>query len=390
MSRGRRRTRDGTGALSSIEQTADAIYSTGLPAELAEIDSRRRPAKPVSIFEVYPDRTQPRRAVPSLVRQHWDGNPATTQTLFEGWLYEIEQAGRRDFDLLRYIEQAHLPENIDGNDDEDDSVLLLSGGYTALERSLLEIADLAISIQQIGLTNPITVARDGRIYRLETGERRWLAYHLLNLYFPDDDWAKIPAYVVDQVNVWRQASENNARADLNAIGKARQLAILLMDLLADEGYEFRTFEEILAAGLSEREYYAQVADGNVYRVPRGAGERLLTAMGLKNPTQIRQYRTLLRLPDHLWQEADDQNWTEFEIRKRYTVTAVTVSREKASERAPNPFVEKTNHRRRKRVWEYANRLDNLSDAERKQAVDEIEADARWLDQLKQAILRRDT
>src|SRR5690606_12268971 len=275
MSRGRRRTRDGTGALSSIEQTADAIYSTGLPAELAEIDSRRRPAKPVSIFEVYPDRTQPRRAVPSLVRQHWDGNPATTQTLFEGWLYEIEQAGRRDFDLLRYIEQAHLPENIDGNDDEDDSVLLLSGGYTALERSLLEIADLAISIQQIARTNPITVARDGRIYRLETGERRWLAYHLLNLYLPDDDWAKIPAYVVDQVNVWRQASENNARADLNAIGKARQLAILLMDLLADEGYEFRTFEEILAAGLSEREYYAQVADGNVYRVPRGAGERLL-------------------------------------------------------------------------------------------------------------------
>lgn len=389
MSKGRRRTRDGTGALSSMEQAANAIYNTGLPPEFADLDSRRRPARPISIFEIFPDRTQPRRSVPSVVRQHWNGDPALVANLFEGWLHEIVQAGRPDFDLAAYLEQAYLPDDVDGNDDETDHHSQLLSQFSALEKSLLGIADLAISIQQSGLTNPITVAKDGRVYRLETGERRWLAYHLLNLYYPNDEWSKIPSHVVDQVSVWRQASENNARADLNAIGKARQLAILLMDLLQDEGYEFRSFDEMIAAGRSEREYYAQVADGNLYRVPRGEGERLLTAMGLKNPTQIRQYRSLLRLPDDIWQKADDQNWAESDIRRHHTVTIVTVSpsQDRDSE-VINPFVERVNRRRRDRVWEYANRLENLSEAERSKALEEIEADERWLAELKAAIQRR--
>lgn len=390
MSKNRRRTRDGAGALSSLEQAADAIYSTGLPPEIAELDSRRRPARPISIFEIYPDRTQPRRAVPSAVRQHWNGDPNMVQALFEGWFYEIEQAGRTDFDLLAYLEQAHLPEEIEGNDDEEEVRSRRQAAYDALEYPLLELADLAISIRQSGLTNPITVAKDGRVYRLETGERRWLAYHLLNLYYPDDEWSKIPAHLVDQVSVWRQASENNARMDLNAIGKARQLAILLMDLLQERGESFRSYDEIIAAGLSEREYYAQVADGMVYRVPRGEGERLLSTMGLRNPTQLRQYRQLLRLPDDLWQQADDNNWTESYIRERYTVTIVTVSKEKEEERAVNPFVERVNQQRRNRVWNYANRLHTLSEPERQKALEEIMADERWLAELKHAILRRDS
>ncbi len=389
MSKGRRRTRDGTGALSSMEQAANAIYSTGLPPEFADLDSRRRPARPISIFEIYPDRSQPRRAVPSAVRQHWDGDPAHVPDLFEGWLHEIEQAGRPDFDLAAYLEQAYLPDNVEGNDDEGDHHDQLLSQYSALERALLGIADLAVSIQHSGLTNPITVARHGPVYQLETGERRWLAYHLLNLYYPEDEWTKIPAHTVDQVSVWRQASENNARADLNAIGKARQLAILLMDLLQEQGMQFRSFDEVVGSGLSEREYYAQVADGNTYRVPRGEGERLLIAMGLKNPTQIRQYRSLLRLPDDIWQKADDQNWAESDIRRHHTVTIVTVSpAQKRVSDTTNPFVERVNRRRRDRVWEYANRLENLSESERDKALEEIEADERWLSELKAAISRR--
>jgi ParB-like chromosome segregation protein Spo0J len=386
MSRGRRRTREGSGALTSLEQAANAIYSSELPPDLAEIDSRRRMARPVSIFEIYPDRTQPRRVVPSVVRQHWDGDPHTTATLFDAWLHEIERLVGAPLDLAGYLEQAYLPDDVEGNDGEAD---MIETPLKPVEKALLGLADLAVSIRRDGLLNPVTVAREGRFYRLETGERRWLAYHLLHLYYPDEDWSRMPAHLVEAVSVWRQASENNARADLNAIGRARQLAILLMDLLAERGLSFRSLDEVLAEGLSERVYYAQVADGTVYRVPRGEGERLLSAMGLKNPTQLRQYRNLLRLPDELWREADDQNWTEWDIRKRDTVTAVTVSAPvTASERQVNPFVERINRRRRDHIWVYANRLDNLSPEECEKALTEIEADERWLAELKQAIRRR--
>ena len=389
MSRGRRRTRDSGGALSSLQQADMDIYSSQqIPPEIAELDSRRKPARPVPIGDIYPDRSQPRRTVPTAVRQHWDGDPQNVHTLFEGWLYEIERAGNLDFDLRAYLDQAYLPDDVEGNEDDADYHRLPP--YSALESTLLNLADLAISIQQHGLANPITVAKQGRVYQLETGERRWLAYHLLHIYFPDEEeWGRVPAYTVDSLSVWRQASENNARTDLNAIGRARQLAILLIDLLTEHGYEFYSFEEMIETDQSEREYYAQVADGNEYRIPRGTGERLLGAMGFKSPTQIRQYRRLLRLPDEIWQQADDENWTEARLRKiDDTVTTVTLSPSRRKGVDGNPFVESTNKKRRTKVWKYASQLDNLSAAEQEQALKDIEADERWLAELKTAIQRR--
>ena len=54
----------------------------------------------------------------------------------------------------------------------------------------------------------------------------------------------------------------------------------------------------------------------------------------------------------------------------------------------NPFVERVNRRRRSRVWNYANRLDALNPTERQRALEEIEADERWLTELKRAIQDR--
>jgi hypothetical protein len=391
MSRSRRRGRDSGGALSSLEQAAADIYKADLPPEIAQLDSQRRPARPIGILEIHPDRTQPRRTVPTVVRQLWDSRPDTVADLFQNWLYEIERMGWLDFDLETYLKQEHLPDGVEGNDEEGDRDTQHLQEYQRIPllKMLIDLADLAISIRKTGLTNPITVVRMDRMFRLETGERRWLAYHLLNIYFPDEDWERIPAHLVDEVSVWRQASENNARADLNAIGRARQLAILLMDLLAERGYEFYTFDEILESGGSERAYYAQVADGNEFRVPRGEGERLLNAMGLKNPTQIRQYRQLLRLPDQVWQDADDKNLTEGEVRRwLYRNTSYGMEDDDASTSDNNPFVERVNKRRRTRIWEYANRFEELSDEERQQALDAINEDERWLDELRQAIKRR--
>lgn len=390
MSKGRRRGREeidlfDSGARVSLEDTDAAIFG-----QIADIDPLRQVAKPLSIFEIYPDHSQPRRAVPSEVRAHWSGEPQTVPALFDAWVDAVRHEKDAAFDLQAHLIQDYLPPGTDGNDDE--SVPRELRQRRPIESALLDIVELAVSIRRVGLTNPITVARDGSAYRLETGERRWLAFHLLHLNFPGEDWSRIPARLVERVSVWRQASENNARADLNAIGKARQFAILLMDLIQEQrGAQFTPFHEMLRAGHTEREYYAQVADGDQHRIPRGQGEKLLNAMGLKNPVQLRQYRALLKLPDDVWQYADDHNLTEWEIRTlgAATVTGVTVADNDAlPDSYYNPFIERTNKKRRDRVWAYANRLASLSPKDRDKALREIEADERWLAELKRAIQSR--
>jgi hypothetical protein len=179
-----------------------------------------------------------------------------------------------------------------------------------LETAFMQVVELAASIMRHGLTNPISIARVGGDYEIETGERRWLAYHLLNWQYPEGGWDKIPSRQVDDgISIWRQANENNIRADLNAISMARQFALLLMDILRDEK-QFQPFD----AFDHEQDFYAQVADGVNHRVPRNQGEKLLNAMNLENPVQLRQYRSLLRLPREIWEWADDLNWTEGFIR----------------------------------------------------------------------------
>ena len=391
MSR-RRRSRDREGTLlnlsrSSAQETADAIYrDPGLPPDIARLDNQRKTARPVEINAIWPDRAQPRRAVPLRARMYWDGDPRNVAQLFAGWQEELIQEGNF-LDLGQLLNQAHLPEGVDGNDDESgiDAAWLEQVG--PLAASLLGLVGLAISIRQNGLTNPISVARADRVFLLETGERRWLAYQLLHQYFPDEEWSHIPAHLVEYVDVWRQAGENSARRDLNAVGRARQLAILLMDLLRERGYTFRDFDEVLEKGGSEREYYAQVADGHEFRVPRGDGERLMNAMGLKSPTQLRQYRALLRLDDAHWQEADDGNLGEGEIRRLQSGESSRSAPERR-ESVSNPFVERANRRRRNRIWEYAQRYPLLSGRERQAALELIEQDLRWLDELRQAISRR--
>lgn len=391
MSR-RRRSRDREGTLlnlsrSSAQETADAIYrDPGLPPDIASLDNQRKTARPVDISAIWPDRAQPRRAVPQRVRMYWDGDPRNVGQLFAGWQEELIHEGNF-LDLGQLLNQAHLPEGIDGNEDESgvDTAWLEQPG--PLAAGLLGLVGLAVNIRQNGLTNPITVARAERAFVLETGERRWLAFHLLQQNFPNEDWSHIPAHLVEYVDVWRQAGENSARSDLNAIGRARQLSILLMDMLRERGYSFREYDEVLEGGGSEREYYAQVADGNEFRVPRGEGERLLNAMGLKNPTQLRQYRALLRLDDARWQEADDRDLGEGEVRRLQGAESTKVAPERR-ESPGNPFVERANRRRRNRIWEYAQRYPLLSGRERQTALELIEQDLRWLDELRQAISRR--
>lgn len=293
------------------------IYETPIKAP----DAGRQVAKPIPIADIWPDRRQPRK-LPSAARAGWNGDPAAIQPVFERWFALAEQESGHPVNLLPRLEATE--------DVKPDQSL------GPIESSLLALIDLASSIRRDGLNNPISILRHGDTYQIETGERRWLAHHLLLLTYQDsgeDSWARILAHVVEKSSIWRQAAENGARENLNAIGKARQLALLLIDIYSQEGIPFADIDELVKPGECDRAYYAQVADGEVYRVPRGMSQPILSVMGLPDPGQIRKYRALLRANDALWTRADDENLDEFTIRglmeqSRHTVPHGTVPKPK--------------------------------------------------------------
>ena len=265
-------------------------------------------SKPIDIFAVRPSPSQPRRVVPSAYR----GGAVIEQ--IERWLDYVKRATGRELPLRELIRgEFELRWT-----DED------GGDFRALpeEVPLLRLADLAGSIRQDGLTNPITVVKTGESYVIETGERRWAAFHLLNAYVDGDGYVAIPARRMAELNLWRQASENTARDALNAIARARQIALLLMDM---QGWDnFAAIEDFE----HEQDFYAQVADAERWRIPYGKSEQLCVACGFENASRIRQYRALLKLSRAQWTRADDNDIPEFELRKWLqgkSVTAVTDS-----------------------------------------------------------------
>jgi hypothetical protein len=290
----------------SMREAAHDIYEH--PHPLHDWMNRFVNADPININAITPDPIQPRRTIPSIVRQHWNGD---MKTLFDVWVSIIDQErGDQGFNIASLLEaRAKLPPPSDENDkakqvEAEPEISPSSGG--PVEAALMKIIDLAASIQRDGLTNPITALRRGeKHFIIETGERRWMAFHLLFQQTRNPAWEILPTRIVSDFNVWRQASENNARNDLNAIGKARQFALLLMDILSEDGANFAEFE----AFEHEQDFYAQVADSKEWRVPHGSSETLLNAMGVGSRGAISEFRSFLRLPGEIWTKADDFNWS---------------------------------------------------------------------------------
>jgi hypothetical protein len=259
--------------------------------------SGRLIANPTPIYAIRPDLRQPRRAIPAVARGQWDGDPADLPTILGNWHGLVERLLGREIDIPKAIRGGERLDEVDAVD--------------PIVATYLALLDLAASIFSDGLVNPIRTARGV----IESGERRWLAYHVLNLY-SGSDYSKIPAVEKAVIDVWAQAAENGARAPLNAIGMARQLALLIMDMYeGDDGVKFDPYERMVLPGECDRRFYAQVANGVIYRIKRGMMERILNVTGLKSRKQVNQYRNLLTIPDELWQKADVQDWAEGAIRQ---------------------------------------------------------------------------
>lgn len=262
-------------------------------------------AKPTPITSIWADVRQPRRAIPSPIRSHWNGSPNEVPQLLNEWGAVVRQS-------ITIDERQIIRGNGDGIDLD---------GKPSIVESYVSLLRLASDIKHVGLMNPITVVKQGQRHLIESGERRYLAHHLLMMWDDAEKWNKVPTIVSDGKDfIWRQATENTARRSLNAIGMARQEGLLIMDAREGmDGVKYNTYEELVLPGGCDRRFYAQVANGTIHGIPRGMGERIEAAMGI-SMNQIRQYRALLKLThnetlnDILWVRADVEDWAEGAMR----------------------------------------------------------------------------
>lgn len=240
--------------------------------------NKRERIENIDIFAIEPDHAQPRRAIPASIRGDWLPNAPDMPDFLAHWI------GESGLDVRALVagDESARPEKVSGH-----------------AVALLKIIDLAATIRRDGLLNPASVVKSGDgLYEIETGERRWLSYHLLHWLYGGEEWARIPARVMHERDPFRQANENNQRDSLNVIGKARQYAILLMAMHPD--VQFVPY----AACESDRAYYAQAME---LKTPYGRGGELMAAMGIKNRNSVAEYKKLLTLDDAMWQEADEVN-----------------------------------------------------------------------------------
>jgi len=311
-----------------IDEVADGIFGKSDPSPLNTGVMR---ARPIEIMTIRPDRAQPRRAIPMVVQLEWDGRPEAIPELLRHWYeasvhqygkhFDVEAIllGRDSLEMDAIPKVKEYEELVNAGEAED-----VSPPETALVADFNKLLNLAASIHNEGLTNPITVVRRGQGWMIETGERRYLAHHLLSAYVDAEKYARIPAREVE-FDIYRQASENNNRDGLNAIQMARQIALLIMaEREGMDGTSYQSIDEMVYPGECDRKFYAQVANGNVHRIPSGSGDKMANALGM-SMNRISHYRKLLAptdddsLNDKIWLEADANNWTENYIRTFTTV-----------------------------------------------------------------------
>ncbi|GIK76144.1 MAG: hypothetical protein AELANPGJ_02917 [Anaerolineae bacterium] len=259
---------------------------------------------------VRPDPVQPRRVLPESIHLRFHQNQITpTQALRE--LVQIVQIAARHrgrpFNNLLEL----LPNADDERDDEPAAIL------TPEEVFLRDLVNLAITIRDDGQVNPLTVvdASQGvtRLFRIETGERRYWATWLLRDFIPNYTGdGMIPCIIIpaNRSSVFRQAKENTARSGLTAVALARQAALLLLTV---HGYE-------IPAYAVENDFYRQALDLDL-RSKREYTDAVLSAMGGMGKMQFSQYKALLKLSDEALELADRYSIEEYRLRPVLAVPA---------------------------------------------------------------------
>jgi hypothetical protein len=187
---------------------------------------------------VRPDPVQPRRVLPENIHMRFHSNHVTpTQALRE--LVQIVQIAARQRGRP-FNNVLELLPNPDEEREEETSTAL-----SPEEQLLHDLVNLAVTIRDDGQVNPLTVVDISqgvtRLFRIETGERRYWATWLLRDFIPGYTGdGMIPCIVIptNRSSVFRQAKENTARSGLTAVALARQAALLMLTV---HGYEIPAY-----------------------------------------------------------------------------------------------------------------------------------------------------
>ncbi|MBZ0319898.1 MAG: hypothetical protein K8L91_26035 [Anaerolineae bacterium] len=257
----------------------------------------------IAIALIRPDAAQPRRVLPETIHRAFHNQEITPVQALKQYIEKVRiisrQKGRPFESLLDLL--------VVGEEDEGSTQL------TALEQDLRDLTNLAVTLRQDGQVNPLTIVdcSQGAVpsYIIETGERRYWANYMDMEFIPGYQGdGTIPCIILrlGESSVFRQAKENTSRAGLNAIGMARQAALLLLtihDIYPPRGHVSHDFyREALDLDLrGKREYTADV----------------LAAMGGISLVHFSRHKKLLQLEDEALEMADRYNIEE--ARLRYVV-----------------------------------------------------------------------
>ncbi len=178
------------------------------------------------------------------------------------------------------------------------------------EQLLHDLVNLAVTIRDDGQVNPLTVvdATQGvtRLYRIETGERRYWATWLLRDFIPGyESDGMLPCIIIpaERASAFRQAKENTARTGLSAIAMARQAALLLLYVHGCE----------IPDGPVTHDFYRQALELTL-RGKREYTSEILSAMGGIGSAMFSRHKSLLRLCDEAIELADRHNLDEGRLR----------------------------------------------------------------------------
>lgn len=254
----------------------------------------------IAISLIRPDAAQPRRVLPEMIHQAFHNQELTPV-----------QA------LKQYIEKVRIVSRQKGRPFENLMDLLISTDetrdereLTPIERDLHDLTNLALTMRSDGQINPLTIVdcSQGAMpsYRIETGERRYWANYINMEFIPGyQEDGNVPCIILPpgEGSVFRQAKENTSRAGLNAIGMARQVALLILAV-----HDIHP-----PNGPVSHDFYRQVLELDLRGKPEYAAD-ILSALGGITRQRMSQFKLLLSLSDEAIEFADQYSVDEGRLR----------------------------------------------------------------------------
>jgi hypothetical protein len=283
--------------------TADGVTADLLEGGTPSFQDNSLRVERILLEMVRPDPVQPRRVLPEQIHVAFHSQRLTPTQALKELIYSVQVSARQRGQPFQNV--IELLPNADDEREEDVETKL-----SPEEQLLRDLVNLAMTIHDDGQVNPLTVVDVSqgvtRLFRIETGERRYWATWLLRDFMPHYTGdGMIPCLIIpaERASVFRQAKENTARSGLSAIAMARQAALLLLTV---HGYD-------MPDTAVTNNFYRQALDLHL-RNKREYTDAILSAMGGMQRGYFSYIKSLLKLSDEAMELADRHDIDERRLR----------------------------------------------------------------------------